>query len=329
MTRASRTRSTGFTLIELLVVIAIIGVLVGLLLPAVQRVREAANLMSCTNNLKQIGLAYHNYADSFQGFSPAYTGAANPTNPAGWGTFIMPQLEQQNLVKSYDWTAAFYSQPPGPNNQEIVNQPVKTMQCPSTPNPDRVYTYNFFFPPFPVITWTGACTDYGPIVNVSTPLWEFLHDGQLPNGQDLRGVLQPDVRTRLEQITDGLSSTILIAEIAGRPDHWINGQMVFNPQVPPPNHLLLTTETGGGWGDSTSGAFALYGSSFDGQNRVGRCVIGCTNDWDLFSYHKGGANAVFCDGSVHFLGANIDPNVLCALITRNNHETVNDVTPFN
>lgn len=330
MTRASRNRPQAFTLIELLVVMAIIGVLVGILLPAVQKAREAASMMSCSNNLKQIAIAYHNYADAYNGFSPAYTGSVNPNITAGWGTFIMPQLEQSALVQNYTWTYPFYSQAPAPDNQDIVNQYLKVMQCPSSPYlPGRVYTYNFYFPPYPPLTWTGASTDYGPIVNVSSYLWQLLGLPYTPGTTDLRGALQPDARTTLAQITDGLSTTILVAEIGGRPDIWINGRDMFNLQMPIGGHPLLTTETGGGWGDSTSGAFALYGSTFDGLNPVGRCVVGCTNDWDLYSFHQGGAYAAFCDGSVHFLAANINPSVLCYLITRNNQESITDASVSN
>src|SRR5438067_555126 len=97
MARSRQRTKRGFTLIELLVVIAIIGVLVGLLLPAVQKVREAANRMSCTNNLKQLGLAMHNYHNAFGGFPPEQT--TSPQN--SWTPFMLPYIEQDNLYKLY------------------------------------------------------------------------------------------------------------------------------------------------------------------------------------------------------------------------------------
>lgn len=315
-----RSRRTGFTLIELLVVVAIIAVLISLLLPAVQRVRETASKLQCTNNLKQIGLAYHNYSDNFKGFAPAYTGASDPTRTHGWGTFILPYLEQGPLVAPYDWTVPFFSQPPGPDNQTIVNQHLKVMQCPSAPHQDRLYTYIFNFPPYPPLQWTASASDYGPVVGVSDYLWNLQGN---PPPHDLRGALQPDARCRPEDIGDGLSQTILIAEIAGRNELWVKGRQAFDDTL----GQWKTTDTGGGWGDSTSGAFRLYGTGDDGLAPPGPCVINCNNGYGLYSFHFGGTNAVFADGSVHFLASNINTKIVSYLVTRNNEDIIND-PPF-
>jgi prepilin-type processing-associated H-X9-DG protein len=125
---------------------------------------------------------------------------------------------------------------------------------------------------------------------------------------NLQGALQPDANIKIADITDGTSNTLLIAEIAARPN-------LYRAGVPVANGYTYFSGAGG-WADATSGNARLYGSSQDGTTNPGACGINCSNDFGLYSFHAGGANVVFCDGSVHFLPASIDINVLAALITR-------------
>ena len=301
----------AFTLIELLVVIAIIAVLIGLLLPAVQRVREAASRLSCTNNLKNIGLAYHNYHDSHMAFP--FSASNSQTTPTGWCTYILPQLEQEPLYNKYSFAAPFFYSNPmvGIDNQSVVNNPLKILECPSAP-PDHAYENYSLPPPYNFVSWSGSSSDYGPVVGVdSFFLAPFLG---LPPDEKLDGALQPDKNIRIGDITDGTSNTILIAEIANRPNLWQDGHLVAG--------ATTYFSGGGGWGDATTGNARLYGSSGDGTMVPGACGINCSNDYGLYAFHTGGANVVFADGSVHFLKTTTDIRTLVALITRAGGEIV-------
>jgi prepilin-type N-terminal cleavage/methylation domain-containing protein/prepilin-type processing-associated H-X9-DG protein len=311
MRTASRRRD-AFTLIELLVVIAIIAILIGLLLPAVQKVREAAARMQCENNLKQIGLAYHNYEGVYKGFAPSYI--SDPTKAVGWGIFLLPYLEQDNLYKQYNFNAPFfYSNPAfGINNQAVANTPVTIFRCPSAP--DRgPYTYTFNFPGFPSITWQAWPSDYSPVASVSGSLTNYL--GLNYSSTQSQGALQPDRNTRIAAFADGTSNTILIAEMAGRNELYLAGR---------DSGQKLSGFYGGegGWADATSGASALYGSSSDGTVTPGPCGINCSNDYGFYSFHTGGANMLFADGSVRFLPTSIDMRTLVALVTKAGGEVI-------
>jgi prepilin-type processing-associated H-X9-DG protein len=295
----------------LLVVIAIIAVLVGLLLPAVQKVREAANRMSCSNNLKQVVLAYQNYHGTFGSFPPATSNSQ--TSPTGWATYLLPYIEQDNLYKKYNFSAPFFYTNPqfGIDNQSVTETPIKTLQCPSAPS-DHDYMNYSLPPPFNFVSWNGSSSDYGPMIGVD-PFFLAPFLG-LTVGDNLQGALQPDKGKRIADILDGTSNTILTVEIAARPNLYQNGHLIQN---------RVTYFSGaGGWGDATSGNAQLYGSSADGTINPGTCGINCSNDFGMHGFHSGGANAAFADGSVHFLKQNIDIKVLVALITRAGGETI-------
>jgi prepilin-type N-terminal cleavage/methylation domain-containing protein/prepilin-type processing-associated H-X9-DG protein len=298
-----RQRRRGFTLIELLVVIAIIAVLVGMLLPAVQKVRDAAARSSCANNLKQCGLAYHMYADGNNGaFPPIMISATN--NPVGWGIFLLPYLEQSNLYSQYNFAAPFFytNAAFGINNQAVSNTPIKIYNCPATPSP-AVYSYTFNYPGYPPTSWQAFPADYTPLAGVSSSLTGYLG---LPTS-NLAGALQRDMKTPLLYIQDGLSGTILLAEVAGKNNLWQNGQQ---------NGTLSGFFGGeGGWADATSGGSSLYGSSADGKVMPGTCGVNCSNDYGLYGFHTSGANVLMCDGSVRLMNKSVDIRALCAMIT--------------
>jgi prepilin-type N-terminal cleavage/methylation domain-containing protein/prepilin-type processing-associated H-X9-DG protein len=295
----------AFTLIELLVVIAIIGVLISLLLPAVQKVREAANRAKCTNNLKQLGLALHAYENVCGKFPPGE--ALGPFPEAGiffavnhgWGPFLLSYLEQQALADLYRWDK-FQSDP---ENQPVSSVPLRVFQCPST-EPDRYQTFGVFN-----YGGKGACTDYAPTREVSSALADL---GLVDRVGDYRGVMPQNYMTRISQITDGTSNTILLSEDAGRPRQWLTGG-------PGPDQ----TVSGCPW-TGAGNSIIFQGSTPDGTTQPGPCPMNCTNAREVFSFHPGGANAVFADGSVHFLKAAIDIRILARLVTRAGDEIVTD-----
>ena len=332
MQQPARIRQKGFTLIELLVVIAIIAVLVGLLLPAVQKVREAAARMSCSNNMKQLGLACLNYESTYKVLPPSFlldattgAGAPYPFNAQGWGQFLLPYVEQNNLASGYNFMVPFSSSPkviPGTtDNQAIISVPLKVMSCPSTPVTSPTYTDTTSFPPF---SWTAATADYAPNDVINQPTF-FGYPSTTPQSA-LKGALQPSVKgpaatlaalgaalssqRPITGITDGTSNTILLCEDAGRPTRWINSTSF-------PNRYT----NGAGWGDLFS-EYGLDGTTVTTDSsgmlqdpEPGNCVINCSNNNETYAFHSGGANHVFSDGSVHFLQASIDGSVYAALIT--------------
>jgi prepilin-type N-terminal cleavage/methylation domain-containing protein/prepilin-type processing-associated H-X9-DG protein len=306
-TNSCRSGRRAYTLIELLVVIAIIAVLLGLLLPAVQRVRETANRIKCANNLKQIGLACHQHHDTYGVFPPGWVYAPFTVpqgqilqGGAGTFTFLLPYLEQDALARLYRWD----KRAQGPENQPVATAQLKVLQCPSAQS-DRWVTAvedpgNYSY------GGKGACGDYGGVKWIDTRLVDL---GLVDPAANYKGVLTENYLTRLAEITDGASQTLLITEHAGRPTLWRAGQ-------PVPGTYTISAA----WiaGTLTFG----QGSSYDGATKLGPCAINCTNDREVYSFHPGGANAVFADGSVHFLQASMDIRVFARLVTRAGGEVV-------
>jgi prepilin-type N-terminal cleavage/methylation domain-containing protein/prepilin-type processing-associated H-X9-DG protein len=295
---------SGFTLVELLVVIAIIAVMVGLMLPAVQKVREAANRMSCSSNLRQIGLAFHNY-ESAHGFLPPgqVRGPFRPVNITtravhGCWPFVLPYLEQEALLRQYHWDVNWYH----PTNQPVVTKPQKMLQCP-TAEPNRLG--GGLTPQ----EGPGACTDYAPLQGVAP----FLATRNLiDKAENYEGVLPINRLIRLMDIKDGTANTVMIVEDAGRPSRWQADGLFLDRFTP-----------GGPWASDANGLL-LLGSTPNGVTRPGTCAINCSNNSEIYSFHLGGTNALFADGSVRFLSASSDIRVIARLVTRTGGEVISD-----
>jgi prepilin-type N-terminal cleavage/methylation domain-containing protein/prepilin-type processing-associated H-X9-DG protein len=296
-------RRKGFTLIELLVVIAIIGVLIALLLPAVQKVREAANRMACASNLKQIGLAFHHYENNNGAFPPAYDAIHNPPRGHAWGTYLLPYLEQENLYKQYDFEQLLSA----PGNLAVIQTRLKVMLCPSSPNQNRSYTYTYMG-----MEISASAGDYGVASGILGNYWT----NYVNTPTDSRdGLLRNNGYTHISQVTDGTSNTILLGEMAGRDELWRVGRLQSG-----------SAGGGGGWGDFLNGECWINGSLYDGTGSTGPCIINCTNRRcaGYYSFHPGGVNMVMADGSGRFIKATIDPKTLCYLVTKAGGELIVD-----
>jgi prepilin-type N-terminal cleavage/methylation domain-containing protein/prepilin-type processing-associated H-X9-DG protein len=322
----------GFTLIELLVVIAIIAILIGLLLPAVQKVREAAARMSCTNNLKQLGLAYHNYHGTFGVLPPsAYydlTPAATGGLPIahGWGVFLLSYMEQDNIAKQYNMSLPFVNAA----NQPAIQNTIKIMICPSAPHASTTYTdsTSWLGVSYP---FTASVADYAPLSGINGGGAALLNSlGATPpytTADSIAGAIYPTIKgpaailslakltpldgsRRLTAIGDGTSNTLILAEDAGRPAQYLVGKMVS-----------ATGFSGAGWADPNA-EYGLDGTNPATGSGSGTCPINCSNDNEVYAFHTGGANILMCDGSVRFVSSSINIVVFGAMITANGGEVI-------
>lgn len=323
----------GFTLVELLVVIAIIGILVALLLPAIQAARAAAWRSSCQNNIRQLGLAVHNYVDNKKTLPSSVRPPGLTTLPRIAGlTFLLPFIEESARYTQYVQTKDWFD----PVNRPLVNQRISILQCPSVSDPERLDGRPETSP------WTadvGAPTDYSPTVYVDRRLKDAgLVDeaatGTIPpaKGSPGLGLLAYNLTSRLADITDGLSKTIMYAESAGRPYLYRRGKQIG----PFPDYRV----NGGGWCRPASD-ISIDGASGDGSTDVGTCAINCTNGIEMgtafphpyyvsvgtgepYSFHPGGANFCMGDGAVRWINDNIDIREFARLITRNGGELTSE-----
>ena len=323
---------SAFTLIELLVVIAIIAILIGLLLPAVQKVREAAARMSCSNNMKQLGLAAANYESTNGVIPPSLIvniglppgGAGQPGSPFpavvhSWAPNFLPYIEQDNVFRLYNTNFPWFAVIPGVvDNQAPLRTPIKTFICPSAPGgAERRVSGTFTFgAPFPYQNL--AVTDYATNSSINPGAITFFGYPAGSTQFTLFSAMRPDLKgaglgpllgttssspNTMTGVTDGTSNTILLCESAGRPDLYIGGQRQTG------------ANNDGGWGHHEND-YGLDGAvSKTNRTSPGNCVINCHNDNETYAFHTGGATHVFVDGSVRFIRESIAPQTYAALIT--------------
>ncbi|WP_337173418.1 DUF1559 domain-containing protein [Paludisphaera sp.] len=308
MPRSSR---RGFTLIELLVVIAIIAVLIALLLPAVQAAREAARRAQCSNNLKQIGIAFHNYADVHNGFPPTAFGVPGPNLQmmGGWAVQILGYIEQPAVYSAYNQSFGFYIEP----NQTAVRTVIPTYVCPSTPRATN--------PVNNVPRFTGS--NGTPDPNLYAAAGDYFTarsfvDPWFPTNQQVEhiGALDQKLHTPLAAISDGLSNTLLVYECAGKPDYYRRGgKLGFTfPQPTSPNATDRWFAHGAWAGYMNMRIVSFTGDQYQYD---GPCVINCHNGWNgVYSFHPGGVDVLSCDGSVRFLKESAAKSVIKGYVSR-------------
>jgi prepilin-type N-terminal cleavage/methylation domain-containing protein/prepilin-type processing-associated H-X9-DG protein len=347
--RRQRRRGSGFTLIELLVVIAIIAILIGLLLPAVQKVREAARRMQCSNNLKQIGLALHTYHDVNGKFPPGgllgqgpYTdqGPANgdwQSEQGSWIVYILPHIEQDNMYKLINprpdsvynsvgngWNGTTNNAGYGIGNVPAANRPLKIIRCPSDDWDAKAPVSNYVGSLGPQCA-TGPCgydpnqpvcmpenSGFGGGVNSMGYRWSPDH-GNAWGANDIRGMFNRLGATiGMNSVADGLSNTILVGEC----------------RVGTHDHLAQNQWWGYNGGNAHCSTIVPINYAIDPNNNnwcsPAQTYRGNWNvSWGFRSRHTNGSNFLFGDGSVHFISQTIDHRTYQLLGCRNDGQPTN------
>lgn len=296
-------RQRAFTLIELLVVIAIIGVMVGLLLPAVQAAREATRRMSCSNNMRQIGLAAQNYHASFKQFPRQ----AVPGRGHTWATAMLPYYERGAVLRKYDFKYSWNHV----KNRDSIKSKIEALLCPSSPKGD-------YLDEVQTNVWT-ATTDYVPHGAISAGI---MNAGIVRRRKDPSGLIVRKI-TRIRDVLDGVSNTLMLVECSGRPEYWVLGRLGPRINNNGCGNLNVTNgrAKGGGWADPQN-FIPMHGFSDDGLSCVGPRVINATNNNEAYSFHVGGMNINLADGSTRFITEQIDLELYASIITKAEHEVL-------
>ncbi len=336
-------RTRGFTLVELLVVIAIIGILVALLLPAVQAAREAARRMSCSNNMKQVGLAMHNYHDTYktfpygEGAAPsALTGSGYAWNGPNWRVAILPFMEQAPMYDQLNFSGTFDACRPGFRGREnamLEGYTVPVYRCPSSSLP--INGREVAPSPFNGNTHNAQLIDYVGIQG-SAPTGDRI-TGTFPTGGACsnptgyggiyceNGILLPNQPMKFASITDGTSNTLIVGEQSA-PIVDQNGT----------RRRDIRSNYYGGWSGHTSRGPLRYGTTGSPWGsgtttiryriNLNSAPAGADSTWDantiLTSEHPGGIMSARADGSVDFVSETIDMLMLKRLGARDDGQPV-------
>lgn len=317
-------RRPGFTLVELLVVIAIIGVLVALLLPAIQAAREAARRSQCTNNIRQMGISTLNYENAKNKLPPLYVfeqiipAPAAKTLSHGTHIYILPYMEQQAIFDQYNFDLPWNHV----TNKPAADMDIPTFICPSAVPPSERKKEN--------VNWVnGAYADYGVNGRISPCATRVMTQGLLPargdwqhmftgvkeyetfdatcnGGRPLEG---QDGITTLDRVIDGMSNTIMWAPDVGRPDRWEDGKLI----------PTAGAVSGSRWASPDNEWWSH--DLCDGSNSM----MNCNNDNEYYDIHIGGGLYGFGDAAVHFISDDADLSIQVSLSTRAGEDIVGSI----
>lgn len=294
----------GFTLVELLVVIAIIGILIAMLLPAVQAAREAARRMMCHNNMRQIGIATVQYENTYGVYPPSSVdmGSVNTENVPQHSTmpYLLPFIEQVELASRYRFDVAWFHS----DNASIVAEEIVLFKCPTSPGPSSISFGSI----------KQAVSDYAiceGIGSSNTAKGYLIQQKVITAESEIKSALIPyntERKTRsVRDITDGTSNTWLFTEDSGRPYYYsLHGE----------DDDLTPNITGAAWASRDS-SYVVHEECNGGR------LMNCHNNNEIFSFHPGGAVFSYCDGSVRFIPNEIDLFVFTSSLSATGGEAFN------
>ena len=317
-------RRFGFTLVELLVVIAIIAILIGLLLPAVQKVRDAASRIKCGNNMKQLGLAFHMHHD-VNNYFPMARASSSPKY--GHMVPLLPYVEQGALAEMFNATASggFAD----PVNQEVANTKLNIIRCPSNPVDNVIKmrassstgtAYGAVLTDSSGKELTGWGNDYWTNHGISTATYNLVASGT-------PSPMFKGTNPTIAMVTDGMSNTTMLLEHAGYDKHYVKGVGMPMPDTD------VTLDQPGAWGTWLGWcAFTVQGyptytpetypSNLSSIPAGTDCAINCNNSQGVFGFHAQGANVLMGDGSVRFLSTTTSVATLMFMVTRDSGEVI-------
>jgi len=301
----------AMTLFELMACVTVLSVMVGLLLPGLTKLRTLAARARCSDNLRVSSHAILQFESAY-GFYPSSVQNSGPQR--SWAVMVLPWLGTEAIARQYDYSQHWCE----PANAAAIHEQIGVFYCPATPRRPRTATgkVKLKYLDGHQVHYTihdAACTDYAAIDEVK-------QDPFIAGEADTRGygVLKEDQFPRRDEITDGLSNTVMLVESAGRPELWVMGKLIAESGSDSEQKHVSSAP----WA-SRSNDFGLDGfSPANPRLDAGPCAINCTNSNEAYGFHPGGVNAACADGSVRFIRETVTTRLFARLVTRSGGEAI-------